>query len=61
MIQFDEKLIAEIKQSLEVRKQTCVTCTMFHIKEELCGAVMQRPPARVIAYGCEMYKEAIPF
>lgn len=28
---------------------------------EQCGLVNQRPPARIIAFGCNLYKDNIPF
>ena len=47
---------------------SCMTCTYFreHATEnglpaEQCILYGQRPPARVIAYGCESWKDGIPF
>lgn len=44
--------------------KTCVTCFHFQQKTEVCGLAGSRPPAKVIANGCKMYKEfddEIPF
>lgn len=42
---------------------SCLNCINFKEKEELCGLVNQRPPARVIAYGCPRWEDVdeIPF
>lgn len=43
--------------------RTCVTCDNFLEGQELCRLANARPPARVIAYGCNSYysKNEIPF
>ncbi len=43
--------------------RSCINCINFREQPELCGLVMQRPPARIIAYGCPKWedKEEIPF
>jgi hypothetical protein len=43
--------------------RTCLTCTLFNEKQELCNKWKSRPPARVIAYGCPDYfaEDEIPF
>jgi hypothetical protein len=35
--------------------RNCVTCKSFLGKEELCRVAMLRPPAKVIAYGCDAW------
>ena len=42
---------------------SCINCANFRAKEEMCGLVMQRPPAKVIAYACPKWedKDEIPF
>lgn len=37
--------------------QTCLNCTKFDEQKELCVAANARPPARVIAFGCESFEE----
>lgn len=41
--------------------RTCVTCDMFDHETEQCRRYTTRPPAKVIAYGCDEYIEEIPF
>lgn len=41
--------------------RTCVSCQEFNEATEVCGLYNARPPARVIAEGCEQYKQAPPF
>lgn len=41
--------------------RSCLTCDMFKEQEEQCTVYSARPPARVIAYGCDQYIEEIPF
>ena len=47
----------------EVRRlyKNCVTCEHFDKRSETCNLNRMRPPAEVIAYGCECYSEEIPF
>lgn len=37
--------------------QTCLNCSKFDEAKELCKAAGARPPARVIAFGCEAFTE----
>lgn len=43
--------------------QTCLNCTKFDEPSEVCKKFSARPPARVIAYGCDDYDNPndIPF
>lgn len=43
--------------------KTCIKCDNFDEKNELCKLYNARPPARIIAFGCEQYKDDdwIPF
>lgn len=38
--------------------QTCLNCVKFQEDKEICIAANARPPARVIAFGCESFMEA---
>lgn len=38
--------------------QTCLNCTKFEEEKEVCTLAGARPPARVIAFGCEAFVEA---
>lgn len=44
-------------------QQTCLSCNAFNEETELCGSFNARPPARVIAFGCNHYVDIddIPF
>lgn len=39
----------------------CPNCEHFNADSEHCQIAGQRPPARVIANGCEQFEEFIPF
>lgn len=44
--------------------KSCLTCDHFNEPEEVCKKYKMKPPARVIAFGCESYfssDEEIPF
>lgn len=43
--------------------QSCLTCNHFDDKTEICGLNQKRPPAIIIANGCECYDDSgeIPF
>lgn len=56
-----ESLRRELFASLCVSTRCCITCDFFKEQEELCGKYGQRPPARVIAFGCPHYTQQIPF
>ncbi len=47
--------------TIELRDKTCLNCERFKEDEEICEHYGQRPPARVIAFGCETYLALIPF
>lgn len=41
--------------------RSCVSCVHFEESSELCLLAGARPPARVIASGCQKYVEEAPF
>lgn len=41
--------------------RTCLTCDTFNEETETCRKWNAKPPARIIAYGCDEYIEDIPF
>lgn len=43
--------------------RTCLRCDNFDEPKEICKLYNQRPPAKIIAFGCEQFddKEWIPF
>jgi len=59
--QIAEHLAARIRQHLDECTRCCPNCDHWMPGKELCELVMQRPPADVIAFGCERYDDAIPF
>lgn len=57
----DRRIVREFAQLVR-RRPNCLTCEHFDEPSEGCGlAGGQRPPARVIAMGCEKYLEEPPF
>lgn len=49
-----------VAETIRASVPTCVQCSHWHEKDELCGLWLARPPAKVIAFGCEKY-EHMPF
>ena len=47
--------------NIERALRTCVTCEHFDEAKEQCGLNGLRPPARIIAFGCECWEDRIPF
>lgn len=43
--------------------KNCLNCTNFNLKTEICKLANQRPPAKVIVYGCPSHDDVgvIPF
>lgn len=50
-----------IVDALERATKSCLTCDNFNEPNETCRLNGLRPPARVIAFGCECYEDEIPF
>ena len=42
---------------------TCLNCHYWQAEKELCGKFNARPPAKIIAFGCEKFSDEhwIPF
>lgn len=65
-IQIDLQFLMEALEKVvksEVRScvTTCMNCQHFSEGVEKCELNFQRPPARIIANGCECWEERIPF
>lgn len=58
-----EALIGDIVAALRplLAPKTCVNCTHWQSKPELCTKYAQRPPATVIVAGCPAWYPLIPF
>lgn len=58
-----DPLVKSIMETIQKARlyRSCLTCTNFDEPSEICILYQQRPPARVIAMGCESYLEEPPF
>lgn len=68
-----ERVIAAIKQletalnsvdkKVEASVHSCLTCEHFDHQGELCKLTdpRQRPPAKIIAFGCSAWEADLPF
>jgi hypothetical protein len=62
-----ERLWRALEQTLHANIKCCVNCISFDTKNELCTDRINcpeypaRPPARIIAFGCNRYMEEPPF
>lgn len=54
-------LTPRIVELLDQATRTCLNCTHFDEPREICNIACKRPPARVIACGCELHEERPPF
>lgn len=46
---------------VEQALKTCVVCDHWNQSKETCALNGLRPPARIIAFGCECFENEIPF
>lgn len=54
------ELSSIIETHLEKNIKTCINCVNFNEPSESCTLYKAKPPARVIALGCEKWED-IPF
>lgn len=40
---------------------SCINCQNFNEKMEICKLANQRPPARIIVFGCSEWDGGIPY
>lgn len=57
----DNPMLEQRSKAVNLLLRTCCSCDMFDHEEEKCRKFDMRPPAQVIAYGCDEYIEEIPF
>jgi len=58
----EERAIIRNFVELVSRRKCCLTCQHFDEDREGCALYdMNRPPARIVAYGCPSYLENPPF
>ena len=51
-----------VHQALMEATKTCITCDHFDQRGEVCNLYNKmRPPAKIIAFGCDSYENEIPF
>lgn len=50
-----------VGQAVVDGRKTCVHCIHFTQHSEACALAGQRPPAKVIAFGCARWEADIPF
>lgn len=59
-----KEISAEIHRALETANRMlhcCPNCWHWDSKQEVCKLYARRPPATVIAFGCERFDFDIPF
>jgi hypothetical protein len=54
-----KQLGRKIGYDLLVLSRTCVVCEHWRGGSETCGLNGQRPPATVIAFGCELFERFV--
>jgi len=52
-----DDLLDSIREAIDRHTRTCVNCQYFTVATEVCQYAQLRPPARVIACGCECWVE----
>lgn len=54
-------LLKDIPRHLELMTRCCINCNNWGENSEICNKANLKPPARVIAFGCEMFEEREKF
>lgn len=52
---------ANVTRLLQAAVKTCIVCDHFNKGKETCLLNNLRPPAEIIAFGCECFENEIPF
>lgn len=53
--------LGPLAEAIHDARRSCVTCLNFEMSSEKCLLARKRPPAQVIAFGCDEYERDIPF
>lgn len=54
--------LKEIFENIKPIYRSCLNCEHFNESKEICKLNEMRPPAKVIAYSCELWEDIeIPF
>ena len=61
IIEIAKELGAVMRKHLDESTRTCINCIHFNEPTEQCRLFKARPPARIIALGCDEYQDQIPF
>lgn len=62
-----QQFIERVETNIEASLKTCLNCEFFEERTELCHNQTNcpqypaRPPARIIAFGCDRYLDKPPF
>ncbi len=56
-IEASSKAIKDRLSNVEVYRVSCLSCVHFNELTEQCLLYKQRPPARIIAKGCDSYMD----
>lgn len=57
-----EELCKQLIFILDTQLRSCLNCTRFNEKDEVCILYDQRPPAKIIAKACERWESIeLPF
>ena len=56
------RMINKLEYNINLSMRTCLNCEHFQGGNEICVLYNKRPPAEIIAFGCEKFEEQlIPF
>jgi len=53
--------LKELELAITFASRSCIDCDNFQSVSEFCMLAKARPPAKVIAQGCELFSNDIPF
>lgn len=59
----DAQVVERITKMMHAARliRSCMTCDHLDEPTEMCKLYQMRPPARVIAYGCQSWTDGLPF